>query len=300
MRRFMTRLRFVLCGLLAVAVSGLSSCHSEDEPQDKLNDLPEVIAEDFHNRCGDVAIEHVYTGTGFYRHTNQQETYVYAVDKSGNVWIVAYVDNAWNRTIETLSSIDELPNNVQQRWHKETSEADQVEFLEIAAVSQSCINGTYYILCYIVHDASDGRNHLHTLVIDSEGTAVKSYGYQLNNNAYVRPFPADIDWIAEHYSGAVVLAYVNDRGDDEYLIRHNGVLKTVLFDSNYNDARWKETSYALPEGETVPDRVLDALHTTYPDFTYTEVTVVENRGGLYYLFVDGTRPNRPGYYIAAN
>ena len=81
---------------------------------------------------------------------------------------------------------------------------------------------------------------------------------------------------------------------------HNGVLKSVLFDSNNLDAKWKETRYALPKGTTVPSRVLDTLHTKYPDFTYTEVFVVENPGGIFYLFIDGTRADRLGYYIETN
>lgn len=143
-------------------------------------------------------------------------------------------------------------------------------------------------------------NSLHTLVIDSEGTLLKSCDYELNNHAYVRPFTADIDWITEHYRGARVLAYINDLGFDSYLIMHDGVIKSVSFDSNHPDAKWKETRYALPEGTTISSRVLDTLHTKYPDFTYTEVLVIENIGGNFYLFVDGTRADRLGHYVEAN
>ena len=89
------------------------------------------------------------------------------------------------------------------------------------------------------------------------------------------------------YKDEVVLGYINDLGYDNYLIMHNGVLKSVLFDSNNLDVKWKETRYALPEGTTVPSRVLDTLHTKYPDFTYTEVFVIENQCGISYLFTDG-------------
>ena len=81
---------------------------------------------------------------------------------------------------------------------------------------------------------------------------------------------------------------------------HNGVLKSVLFDSNNLDSKWKETRYALPEGTTVSNRVLETLHTKYPYFTYTEVFVVENPGGIFYLFIDGTSADRLGHYIEAN
>ena len=73
-----------------------------------------------------------------------------------------------------------------------------------------------------------------------------------------------------------------------------------VFASNNIDVKWKETRYALPEGTTVPSRVLDTLHTKYPDFTYTEVFVIENQCGISYLFTDGTRADRLGHYIEAN
>ena len=51
---------------------------------------------------------------------------------------------------------------------------------------------------------------------------------------------------------------------------------------------------------TIPNNVLESLHTTYPNFYYTEVKFIENQGGEYYLFVDGSRSDRLGYYIATN
>ncbi|WP_308263110.1 hypothetical protein [Prevotella sp.] len=262
--------------------------------------MPEVIAKDFNNRYGTNNIEQVYTGTDFYRHTGQQETYVYCKDKAGNELLVVYVDNVWNRSVLTLSDINKLPDNVRQIFYKELPKSVKYEFWKIKEITQACISGKYYELCYIVQDSSMTGNSLHTIVIDSEGMVLKSCEYELNDNAYVRPLPTDIDWISEHYRGATVLGYINDLGDDNYLIMHNGVLKSVLFDSNNLDAKWKETRYALPKGTTVPSRVLDTLHTKYPDFTYTEVFVVENPGGIFYLFIDGTRADRLGYYIEAN
>lgn len=290
----------LLMRVLAAAITlVLSSCNSENETPINYNSLPKVIANDFNNRYGANNIEHIYTGTDFYRHTGQQETYVYCKDKAGNELLVVYVDNVWNRSMLTLSDINKLPDNVQKILSNELPDT-AYEFWKIKEISQACISGKYYELCYIVQDSSMNKNWLHTLVIDSEGTVLKSCEYELNNNAYVRPFSTDIDWISEHYRDVTVLAYVNDLGCDNYLIMHNGVLKSVLFDSNNLDAKWKETRYALPEGTAVSSHVLDTLHTKYPDFTYTEVFVVENPGGNFYLFIDGTRADRLGHYIETN
>lgn len=287
------------CGLLAIAALTLVSCNSgNDVPTVKENELPEAIANDFNSRCVDNTIEHVYTGSDSYRHTGQQETMVYSKDKSGNELFVAYVDNVWDRTVKTLSDINDLPSDVQWSFFKELTGTAKYEFQEISEVSQACINGKYYVLCYLLYDLS--VPNVHMLVIDGEGIVLKSCGYELNNNAYVRPLPADIDWISERYKGATVLGYVNDGGRDNYLIMHDGVVKSVLFDSNNIDPRWKETRYALPNGVTVPTRVLDTLHTLHPDFTYTEITFTETPTGNYYTFIDGTRPDRLGYNIGAN
>lgn len=295
----MKKFKWSVCAFIATIAFAMVSCNSEnDVPTIKDNDMPEVIAKDFNSRYGGNIVEHVYTGTDFYRHTGQQETIIYSKDNDGNELFVAYVDNVWNRTVQTISDINKLPDNVRHSFFKMVSGTARYEFQEINEVSQACINGKYYILCYLVYDSSIPS--IHTLVIDSEGTVLKSCGYELNNTAYVRPLSSDINWISEHYSGANVLGYVNDLGDDEYLIMHNGVLKSVLFDSNNLDARWKKTIYALPKDMTVPSRVLDKLHAIHPDFTYTEVTIVETPNGDYYTFVDGTRPDRLGYNIGVN
>lgn len=292
--------KHLLC-VLAVAITFvLSSCNSENETPVNYKSLPEVIANDFSNRYGTNNIEHVYTGTDFYRHAGQQETYVYCKDKAGNELLVVYVDNVWNRSMLTLSDINKLPDNVRQRLSRELPDTDNCEFWRINEITQACISGKYFELCYLVQDSSMDKSWVHTLVIDSEGTLLKSCDYELNNNAYVRPFTADIDWITEHYKGARVLAYINDLGFDSYLIMHDGVIKSVSFDSNHPDAKWEETRYALPEGTTVSSHVLDTLHTKYPYFTYTEVFVIENPGGKFYLFIDGTRADRLGHYIEAN
>lgn len=291
--------KHLLCLLAAAITIVLSSCNSENETQIYYDRLPEVITNDFYNRYGANHIENVYTGTGFYRHMGQQETYVYSKDKAGDELLVVYVDNVWNRSMLTLSDTNKLPDKVRQSLSNELP-SSKYEFWRIKEMTQACISGRLYELCYIVPDSSMDKNWIHTLVIDSEGTVLKSCDYELNNNAYARPFPTDIDWISEHYKGATLLGYINDLGYDNYLIMHDGALKSVLFDSNDPDAKWNETRYALPEGTAISSRVLDALYTKYPDFTYTEVFVIENPGGHFYLFTDGTRADRLGHYIEAN
>lgn len=292
--------KHLLC-VLAVAITlALSSCNSENETPTNYGSLPEVITNDFRYRYGANHIENVYTGTDFYRHTGQQETYVYSKDKTGDELLVVYVDNVWNRSILTLSDINKLPDNVQQSLYRELPSSSKYEFWRIKEMTQACISGTLYELCFIVQDSSMDKNWIHTLVIDNEGTVLKSCDYELNDNAYVRPFPTDIVWISEHYKGATLLGYINDLGYDNYLIMHDGVLKSVLFDSNNPDAKWKETRYALPEDTAISSRVLDTLHTKYPNFTYTEIFVIENPGGHFYLFTDGTRADRLGHYIEVN
>ncbi len=45
------------------------------------------------------------------------------------------------------------------------------------------------------------------------------------------------------------------------------------------------------------DKRSNTLHTTHPNFTYTKISVVKKPDGNYYLFVEGTKPDRLGYYV---
>ena len=127
----------LLMRVLAAAITlVLSSCNSENETPINYNSLPEVIANDFNNRYGANNIEHIYTGTDFYRHTGQQETYVYCKDKAGNELLVVYVDNVWNRSMLTLSDINKLPDNVQKILSNELPDTTY-EFWKIKEISQA-------------------------------------------------------------------------------------------------------------------------------------------------------------------
>ena len=220
-------------------------------------------------------------------------------DNVGNECVVVYVDNAWNRTVRTLSEIDQLPSSVRYRLLTINQEARNDEFWEIKEVTQASINGTYYILCYL-QDTPKLKNLVHTLVIDSKGTVAKACTYQLNNAEDIGTIPGDMEWISAHYKGSEVLGFVNDSGDDNYLIMHDGVLKSVYFRTSRKGTTWKETCYPLPKGTTVPSNVLESLHADYHDFTYTEVSIVETPDGIVYLFTDGNRPDRLGHYVEAN
>lgn len=292
-------LRHLFCVTVAAVALVLSSCNPETDTQENIDNLPEAVARDFRNRCGDITIDHVYTGSDLYRYTDQQETSIFSSDKAGNEYVVVYLNNVWNRTIKTLPAINQLPYKVLQRLFHENPEAHKSMFCEIKEVSQTCINNKYYILCYL-QDTPTEKNLVHTLVIGNDKTILKSCTDMLNSLVNAYPQSSDIDWISKRYSGAVTLGYVNDRGSDNYLIIQNGVLKSVFFKTSSINTKWEETIYALPESATVPNNILESLHTTHTGFTYTEVMCVENPSGNYYPFIDGTKPNRLGYYVEAN
>ncbi len=288
-----------LCGLTVIAVLALASCSSENETLVENNNLPAAISADFNSRCSGNTIKYVSTGEEFYRHTGLSETDVCSVDDVGNEWFVAYLDNEWNRTIRSVSDITQLPLNVRKMLAEGYPEAVAAGFDEIKEVSQRYIAGTYYVFRYF-QDTPLAKNCTHTLVVDGEGRTLKECTYMLNSMEFTRPFVTDISWISAHYEGATVLCYVNDMGGDDYIVLHDGILKSVYFGSDgWNVGEWKETRYGLPEGMSVPDDVLDRLHSLDAGFTYTEVEVVETPNGNYYSLVDGTKPERPGYNIGA-
>ena len=274
-------------GLAICATLAFASCDSDNGIQQGQHSLSEAVAQDFNNRFQGYKIENFYAGTDL--------TYIYSVDNEGNDCFVAYLDNAWNRTIRTLPDMSQLPYQVRVQLYNHCAQAVENGFDEIMEISQNCINEKYYVLKYL-QDTPLAKNCTHTLVIASDGTVLKSCGYYLNNPRDVYPLADDISWISEHYKGAAVLGYVNDMGEDNYIIMHDGMLKSVYFHTN-RDTRWKKTTYALPEGMSVPKEVLDTLHKLDETFTYTEVTVIEAPEGIYYSFVDGTKPERPGHTI---
>lgn len=291
--------RHLMYGWLAVVALVLTSCDSENVTPINDKTLPEAIAKDFHERCEDYTIKRVYTGPEPYSDSGAIETFVTSEDNAGNECVVVYVDNAWNRTVRMLSDIDQLPSSVRYRLLTINQEARNNEFWEIKEVTQASINGTYYILCYL-QDSPKLKNLVHTLVIGSKGTVVKACTYKLNNAEYIGTIPGDMEWITAHYKGSEVLGFVNDSGDDNYLIMHDGVLKSVYFRTSRKGTTWKETCYPLPKGTMVPSNVLDSLHADYPDFTYTEVSILETPNGIVYLFTDGNSPDRLGHYVEAS
>ena len=70
-------LRHLLYVTVVAVALVLSSCNSETDIPENTHNLPEAVTQDFRNRCGDITIEHVYTGNDSYRHTDQQETFIF-------------------------------------------------------------------------------------------------------------------------------------------------------------------------------------------------------------------------------
>lgn len=154
-------LRHLFCVTVAAVALVLSSCNPETDTQENIDNLPEAVARDFRNRCGDITIDHVYTGSDLYRYTDQQETSIFSSDKAGNEYVVVYLNNVWNRTIKTLPAINQLPYKVLQRLFHENPEAHKSMFCEIKEVSQTCINDKYYILCYLQDTPTEKTSFTH-------------------------------------------------------------------------------------------------------------------------------------------
>lgn len=295
----MSVLKNSLFGLAICATFAFTSCGSDNGMEPFQYNLPEVVSKDFNNRFQGYKINNFYTGTrtDFYGN-EQQQTDIYSVDNEGNECFVGYLDNVWNRTIQTLPDMSQLPYKVRVVLYRDYPQAVENGFDEIKEISQNCINDKYYILKFL-QDTPLVKNCIHMLVIASDGTVLKLCTYPLNNPRDTYPLSGDISWISENYKGAAILGYVNDSGDDNYIIMHDGMLKSVYFRTN-RETRWKETTYALPEGMSVPKKVLDVLQEVDKTFTYTKVTVIETPDGTYYSFVDGTKPERPGHTIGVN
>lgn len=286
---------------LLLVVSIASSCSSDPEIIQKDNKLPMTIANDFKERFNGFSIDKVYHGTDFYRHTAQKETIVYCKDADENSCFVAYDDGAWNRTIRVLPDVASLPLSVKKRLTGDYAEAIQNGFDKMTEVAMSGIEGMFYFFSYL-QDTPLAKNCVHNLILASDGRVLKQTTYPLNAFESIRPLPAQISWIAKKYPGAEILGYVNDLGDDEYLIVHEGILKSVYFHIYLDGSEvvWKKTEYVQPKEINIPQKVLDVLHTNYAGFAYTKVIVTEAADGLTYSFVEEHEVDSPVCNIKVN
>jgi len=286
-------------GLAICAILAFASCDSDNGVEQYQYNLPEAVSKDFNNRFQGYKISDFYTTnrTDFYGNECQWTT-INSVDNEGNECFVEYLDNVWSRTIQTLPDMSQLPYKVRVVLYRDYPQAVENGFDEIKEISQNSIDGKYYTLKFL-QDTPLAKNCIHMLVIASDGTVLKLCTYEMNNPTFRYSLSGDISWISEHYKGAKIFAYLNDMGDDNYIIMHEGILKSVYFHDN-REARWKKTTYALPETMSLPKEVLDTLYKLDQAFTYTEVTVIETPDGNGYSFVDGTKSERPGYTIRVN
>lgn len=282
--------KLLVLSVCAVAIL-LASCGSESEFRSENDNLTESISNDFNSRYKGFAIKSVSVSNDFYRDSDRQETFIRCVDSYGDERIVAYVNNKWNRSVRVLADKSQLPYAVQNTLEGETpNEIDLIKEAEFAGIGNK-----EYIIHY-KRDIPFAKNCVHTLIVNDNGMVLRKCSYSLNDPDCIYPFAEDISWIMRRYKNATILGYINDLGDDEYIIEHGGVIKTVLFRPNAQPY-WKKTTYPLQPNMTIPQHVLDKLKATAPNFTYTDVTVVETEEGNGFIFTDNSKVDRPAYII---
>ena len=285
--------RVLFLSLLTAALL-LASCGSESDIHPDYTKLPENVSQDFSTRCPGFTIKSAGTYSDFYHSSDNEETFIRCTDTQGNECVVSYTGSQWNRTVRTLTDEQQLPTAVQKSLTACLGERPANDIYEIKEADFAGLKGKEYIIRYH-QDTPLAHNCVHTLMTDADGTVLRLCTYPLNNPDYVFPLSESLGYIARQYSGADILGYINDLGDDEFIIRHDGVMKTVLF--NHNGIQWKSTSYPLQPGMTVPQRVLQTLDTIAPGFTYTDVTVIESEQGTSYAFTDNSKADHPGHTI---
>lgn len=285
--------RVFFLSLLTVALL-LASCGSESDIHPDDTKLPENVSHDFSTRCPGFTIKSAGTYSDSYHGSDNEETFIRCTDAQGNECVVSYTGSRWNRTVRTLTDEQQLPTAVRKSLAACLGERPANGIHEIKAADFAGLKGREYIIRYR-QDTPLATNCEHTLMTDADGTVLRLCTYPLNNPDYVSPLTESLSWIAKQYSSADILGYINDLGDDEFIIMHDGVMKTVSF--NHNGTLWKNTSYPLQPGMTVPQRVLQTLDTIDHGFTYTDITVIESEQGTSYAFTDNSKADRPGHTI---
>ena len=108
-----------------------------------------------------------------------------------------------------------------------------------------------------------GPDHyaLHFVLIDEEGVVLENANSYFNRVDWSTGHDGALDFIAGRYPGCDVRGLANDSGYDTFYIFHEGLLKRVRFQNNYQGngysaaEGWKETVWQLDDTKAVPDYV---------------------------------------------
>ena len=255
----------------ALGVFVTTSCDDDDD--DFRGNVPSAVQEAFDQK---------YSGVGRVEWDMEQGGYLVAEfmkdGREHDAWFTA--GGEWVMTeIDYGRDLQALPQAVQDGYAVTTYALQNWSVDDIDEIQRPAYDNVYII------EVEQGGRPDYSLYFDINGTLIREVEedgggthYDMINNS----MPLEIQqFINTQYPGATVVDIDIERGGYEIDVRHDGLSKEIIFDSQYN---WVMTSTDYTRN--VPADVRSAVEAKYPGKRIDDCDYIETAAGEKYYLVD--------------
>lgn len=255
----------------ALGVFVTTSCDDDDD--DFRGNVPSAVQEAFDQK---------YSGVGRVDWDMEQGGYLVAEfmkdGREHDAWFTA--GGEWVMTeIDYGRDLQALPQAVQDGYAVTTYALQNWSVDDIDEIQRPAYDNVYII------EVEQGGRPDYSLYFDINGTLIREVeedGGGTHDDMINNSMPLEIQqFINTQYPGATVVDIDIERGGYEIDVRHDGLSKEIIFDSQYN---WVMTSTDYTRN--VPADVRSAVETKYPGKRIDDCDYIETAAGEKYYLVD--------------
>lgn len=255
----------------ALGVFVTTSCDDDDD--DFRGNVPSAVQEAFDQK---------YSGVGRVEWDMEQGGYLVAEfmkdGREHDAWFTA--GGEWVMTeIDYGRDLQALPQAVQDGYAVTTYALQNWSVDDIDEIQRPAYDNVYII------EVEQGGRPDYSLYFDINGTLIREVeedGGETHDDMINNSMPLEIQqFINTQYPGATVVDIDIERGGYEIDVRHDGLNKEIIFDSQYN---WVMTSTDYTRN--VPADVRSAVEAKYPGKRIDDCDYIETAAGEKYYLVD--------------